>query len=138
MPIGMMYPLEWPKPKRRTLLLCGPQIWYDVQSRVTVIDWNIGIRRTEGFRVKSEAGSGLETRNRWLREELLLEFDRVTGMELWLVVPAPRVAERAYWSHVMGVEAQLIMAPELAPTDWWADYDLDQRAEEAMARRRER
>ncbi|KKK92887.1 hypothetical protein LCGC14_2698380, partial [marine sediment metagenome] len=62
-----------------------------------------------------------------------------TDATLVLIVPAPRTAERAFWSVVMDCEAELVLPIERAieghPREWWDSYMLDQRAEEAMARR---
>ncbi len=134
-PIGIMYPLELPTPTRRTALICGPDVAYSCNPDVTVIDWNLqGITREGGpFDGLFVAGGSLDLRNQLLEDELA----RSTDVALWLVVPAPRTAERAFWSHVMGTEAQLLMPViEGVPPEWWTEYTLDQRAEEAMQRRR--
>ena len=64
---------------------------------------------------------------------------KATETRLVLIIPAPRTAERAFWSHVMDCEAEREMSLDTVmegyPPEWWADYNLDQRAEEAIARR---
>lgn len=110
-PIGMMYPLDLPPPPhyRPTTLECGPSV---------------------------DADPDLAARNRRIRKALGLR----TRDSFVLLVHAPRTAERAFWSHVMDCEAELVEPPiewveRGHPKAWWDDYMLDQRAEEAIARR---
>ena len=77
----------------------------------------------------------LQVRNRLLGE-LLVES---TTSTLTLAIPAPRTAERAFWSYVMDTEAELHVPLDTAieghPSGWWDEYMIDQRAEEAMEAR---
>ncbi len=139
-PIGIMYPLDLPTPTRPTVLLCGPDIGYDAGQGQTIIDENLGLcyrdGRAEG--IKLSGADALEWRNALLHEELRMEspYGGPHNLPLWLIVEAPRTAERAYWSHVMGTEAELLMPVlELLPPEWWAEYNRDHKAEEAMQRR---
>ncbi len=131
-PIGIMYPLNLPEPTRPISLICGPDVTHHkFDNELEVIDCNLGTHQVAGeelFRFE-----GLEQRNALLRWVLIGDAD----VRLWVVMPAPRTAERAYWSHVLQTDAQLVQPLSSdEPVDWWADYNLDQRAEEAMARRR--
>ena len=118
-PIGMMYPLELPEPRRVVILLCGPgepsDWWADCESR-TIVDGN---------------RLSLQERN----DALWVELPCGVSGPLWVIVPAPRTAERAFWSHILGCQAKLVPPIDSESPEWWADYQLDQRAEEAMARR---
>ena len=118
-PIGMMYPLDLPDPPhgRPIRVLCGPFIDHPGGGTDLVVDGPPHL---------------LEQRNEFLRDELLL----VTERPLTFIISAPRTAERAFWSHVMGCEAELVEPPKGHATEWWADFMMDSRAEEAMARRR--
>lgn len=117
-PIGMMYPLDLPEPPhaRPTRILCGPFIGHPGKGTDIVVDGPPHL---------------LEERNKLLREELLTRGET----PLTFIVGAPRIAERAFWSHVMGCEARLIEPPSGHGKQWWSEYMLDRRAEEAMARR---
>ncbi len=120
-PIGMMYPLDLPEAPhyRPTRLVCGPAPAHLELEVPYVIVY------------EDRPGGG------WggLEEQLHKKTDTL----LVLAVPAPRTAERAFWSYVMDCEAELQLPVQHAleghPTEWWADYMLDQRAEEAMAKR---
>ena len=120
-PIDMMYPLDLPEAphSRPVLLLCGPIVERPEGRTDLVVD---GL------------GGSYEGRNELLRKHLLLE----TRTPFAFIVSAPRTAERAFWSHVMGCEAGLV-PPSGPPAGhvkgWWNEYQLDQRAEEAMERR---
>jgi hypothetical protein len=122
-PIGMMYPLDLPEPPhyRPTKLVCGP-----APARLE-LDYD--------YVIVYEDQADLASRNQALGAQLSKETDAL----LVLAVPAPRTAERAFWSYVMDCEAELVEPIERAleghPREWWDDYMLDQRAEEAMARR---
>ena len=122
-PIGLMYPLDLPEPPhyRPIRVLCGPTVDHPQERTDIVIDGT---------------GQELEERNRLLRKHLLAR----TRTPFTFVVAAPRTAERAYWSYVMDVEAELQEMPmewaiEGHPSKWWAEYMLDAKAEEAMSRR---
>ena len=121
-PIGMMYPLDLPEPPhhRPTRVLCGPVVARPDERTDIVVDGSV---------------DELKERNQLLRKHLNLR----TRTPFTFVVAAPRTAERAFWSDVMGCDAELMMSVEEAvdgrPPEWWADYMLDQRAEAAMARR---
>ena len=122
-PIAMVYPLDLPEPPhaRPTRLKCGPAL--------------------EGSHIEDDDAELLEVygdntdlwaRNASLRSALVM----VTDVPLLLTIGAPRTAERAFWSHVLDCPAELVIPEtEGGPKEWWADYNLDQRAEEAMARR---
>ena len=125
-PIGTMYPLDLPEPphNRPTRLLCGPvvkapELDEGVAEQLTIYGNN----------------SKLYHRNTGLGAALL----DASEIPLILTIAAPRTAERAFWAHIMDCEAELVMpvhnAIENHPVEWWADYMLDQRAEEAMERR---
>lgn len=122
-PIGMMYPLDLPEPPhyRPIRVLCGPSVDRPDETTDLLVDGS-----------KAE----LELRNERLRAHLHLR----TRTPFTFVVAAPRTAERAFWSYVMDCDAELVEPPiEWAvdghPKDWWDEYMLDARAEEAMARR---
>ena len=123
MAIDAMYPLDLPEPPhyRPTRVVCGPSL-----AELTI----------EGDHVVIPTSSHLGLRHKLLCAHLLQD----TSVLLVLSVPAPRTAERAFWSHVMDCEAELIVPPiEFAvqgqPEAWWDDFMMDGRAEEAMARR---
>lgn len=113
-PIGIMYPLELPEPRRPVRLYCGPEVG---ARRGFVID---GTKLTD------------ERRNELLEEGLGGEL----CSELTVMLAAPRTAERAFWSHVLGTEARLVLPEDEGdPAWWWAEYNRDHKAEEAMQRR---
>ena len=126
-PIGMMYPLDLPKPPhyRPTRLICGP------------MDDPRGTFELEGdFVIVYQDRPDLEGRNRALASRLTQQSDAT----LVLMEPAPRTAERAFWSYVMDALAELQEPPiewtvDGHPSEWWDAYMVDARAEEAMARR---
>lgn len=135
-PIGMMYPRDLPGTDREVVLLCGPDIGYTPPTTGAVIDENLGLHYRDavasGIRLEDPVAH-LEWRNAALQEEL--EKDRHAG-PLWFVTPAPRTAERAYWSTVLHADPKLFKpAIELLPVWWWEQYNRDQKAEEAMRRR---
>ena len=120
-PIGMMYPLDLPTPphQRPTRLLCGPSLGEGVDDSDEVLELDF----------LKDRGKALTP---YLQEE--------TETRLTVLVAAPRTAERAFWSYVLDVEAELEAPPiEWAvdghPKEWWGPYMVDQRAEEAIARR---
>ena len=127
MAIEMMYPLDLPEPPhaRPTRLLCGPnvetpQLGEGTQEQIAIY----GDNPNHYHRNISLAGA--------LAQE--------TEIPLILQIAAPRTAERAFWSHVMGCEAELWDPPpevilDQSPVAWWDEYNLDRCAEEAMARR---
>ncbi len=119
-PIEMMYPLDLPEPPhyRPTRLLCGPSLKFTDTEGGGVLVW--------------EGSLGPTMLARFLEEEVATTFT--------LLVPAPRTAERAFWSHVMDCKAELVEPPvewlvQGQPKAWWDAFMLDGRAEEAMARR---
>lgn len=118
-PIGMMYPLDLPQPPhyRSIRVLCGPIVPRPEEATDLVVDGSI---------------EELEERNKLLRKHLLLR----TETPFTFIVAAPRTAERAFWSHVMGCEAELVKPPIGHEREWWAEFVMDSRAEAAMARRR--
>ena len=122
-PIGIMYPLDLPEPPhvRPTRFLCGPSVPYS-------------LARDGDGAVVDITGPGYP-----VSEFLMLYLQEETDVRLTLIAGAPRTAERAFWSHVMGCPAELELpmhhAIEGHPAGWWADYMLDQRAEEAMEAR---
>ncbi len=122
-PIGMRYPLDLPEAPhyRPVRVLCGPTVEHPAERTDIVVDG---------------AHHELEERNGLLRKHLHAR----TRTPLTFIVAAPRTAERAFWSYVLDVEAEL-QAPPIEwvvdghPGPWWGEYMLDARAEEAMARR---
>ena len=127
MPIDTMYPIDLPEPPhyRPTRLVCGPApVRLELETS------------RGGYVILYEDRPGEDG---W--PVLGAELARHTPDPLVLAVPAPRTAERAFWSHVMDCEAELITPPieylaQGEPKAWWADFMLDGRAEEAMRRRR--
>lgn len=120
-PIGMMYPLDLPKAPhyRPTRLTCGPKAApHDLED---FVDGHV---------------LTYEVRNELLRVQL---SDR-THVPLLLDLPAPRTAERAFWSYVLDCPAELQEPPiewavDGSPSEWWADFMLDARAEVAIESR---
>lgn len=126
-PIGMMHPVvllpEAPH-ARHTRLVCGPgALVVDTTEEGTVVEVIYG------------GGDDLGRRNRMLETALRL----VTDIPLVFTIAAPRTAERAFWAYVMDCKAELVLPDasdiDAQPSDWWDDFMLDQRAEEAMERR---
>ena len=122
-PLGLMYPLDLPEAPhyRPTRVLCGPLVDQLEERTDLVIDGT---------------GQELGERNELLRKHLNLR----TRTPFTFIVAAPRTAERAFWSYVMDCEAKLQEPPvewavDGRPPEWWADFLLDAKAEEAMARR---
>ena len=117
--LGIMYPLDLPAAPhyRPTRLLCGPVV-------------NLCLDEVQVVSTDDQ-----KERNVILR----LGLKEETRRPLVLIEPAPRTAERAFWSYVMDCPAELQVeiagAIEGHPAEWWDAYMLDQRAEEAMARR---
>lgn len=138
-PIDLMYPLELPRPARPTYLVCGPDIGFHAPAKGTVIHEQTGLvhrdRIPEGLRLEDPVAH-LEWRNGALLEEL--PRDGRDAGELWLVTAAPRIAERAFWSHVLGCPANLIEPPHELPPWWWQSYKRDREAQAAIDRRRGR
>ncbi len=137
-PIGIMYPLNLPEPPhaRPTLLLCGPSI-RGQRDRTRLEATDVLVSTPGHRRVIYRRDDDVE-RNRILARELRI----ATASRLVLYTPAPRTAERAFWSRVLDVEAELVPPPlewvvDAHPSGWWADYMLDQRAEEAIEARGE-
>ncbi len=120
-PIGMMYPLDLPEAPhyRPTRLLCGPSLGDGVKDTDEVLELDYFTDR----------GKALTP---YLQEE--------TDTGLTVLIAAPRTAERAFWSYVLDVEAELQEPPiewvvDAHPRGWWTPYMIDSKAEEAMAKR---
>lgn len=112
-PLDLWYPLDLPEPRRPVTLVCGPLI----EARGASFDM------VDGNRLP------YSDRNRQLRYELT----RTTKAPLLVILPAPRHAERAFWSHVLKTTAILTPPSSIARApEWWDVYRVDAEALDRM------